>query len=109
PQPIYFYLPHLLHKFAPWSILGIALLILKRVAGGARLEQLWRGTSPEIIWLFLWSFGGLFVMSLIPSKRVDRIFPIVPPLCLLLAAQIGNRWSCRLGSRVPTQLHCALT
>jgi hypothetical protein len=29
-------------------------------------------------------------MSLIPSKRVDRVFPIVPPLCLLLAAQIGS-------------------
>jgi hypothetical protein len=29
-------------------------------------------------------------MSLIPSKRVDRIFPIIPPLCLLLAAQIGK-------------------
>jgi len=28
------------------------------------------------------------VMSLIPSKRVDRIFPAIPPLCLLLAAQI---------------------
>jgi hypothetical protein len=24
-------------------------------------------------------------MSLVPSKRVDRIFPVVPPLCLLLA------------------------
>ena len=30
-------------------------------------------------------------MSLIPSKRVDRIFPIIPPLCLLLAAQISGR------------------
>ena len=29
-------------------------------------------------------------MSLIPSKRVDRIFPIVPALCLMLAAQIGK-------------------
>ena len=28
-------------------------------------------------------------MSLIPSKRVDRIFPIIPPLCLLLAAQFA--------------------
>ena len=37
--------------------------------------------------------GGLIVMSLIPSKRVDRIFPIVPPLCLLLAAQIANVFS----------------
>ena len=39
-------------------------------------------------------------MSCIPSKRVDRIFPVVPPLCLLLAALIGSsrrervaRWS----------------
>ena len=30
-------------------------------------------------------------MSLIPSKRVDRIFPVIPPLCLLLAAQINGR------------------
>ncbi|PYI83405.1 MAG: hypothetical protein DMF09_11870 [Verrucomicrobia bacterium] len=29
-------------------------------------------------------------MSLIPSKRVDRIFPVVPPLCLLLAAQVSG-------------------
>ena len=29
------------------------------------------------------------VMSLIPSKRVDRIFPVIPPLCLLLAAQVA--------------------
>src|SRR5689334_15204356 len=38
-------------------------------------------------------------MSLIPSKRVDRIFPILPPLCLLIAAQFSpqsaavRRWS----------------
>ena len=30
-------------------------------------------------------------MSFIPSKRVDRIFPVIPPLCLLLAAQIPGR------------------
>jgi hypothetical protein len=30
-------------------------------------------------------------MSLIPSKRVDRIFPVITPLCLLLAAQIASR------------------
>jgi hypothetical protein len=35
-------------------------------------------------------FGGLIVMSIIPSKRVDRVFPIIPPLCLLLAVQIGK-------------------
>ena len=28
PQPLYFYLPHLLHKFAPWSVLMIAIAIV---------------------------------------------------------------------------------
>lgn len=46
--------------------------------------------SPETFWLLAWSVGGLLVMSCIPSKRVDRIFPIVPPLCLLLAAVVGE-------------------
>jgi 4-amino-4-deoxy-L-arabinose transferase-like glycosyltransferase len=86
PQPIYFYFPHLLHKFAPWSILGIALVILKWSAEKAGFGRWWHRASPEIIWLMVWTIGGLIVMSLIPSKRVDRIFPIVPPLCLLLGA-----------------------
>ena len=36
PQPLLFYLPHLLHKFAPWSVLmiGIALSIFDRETGG---------------------------------------------------------------------------
>jgi hypothetical protein len=37
-------------------------------------------------------------MSLIPSKRVDRIFPIIPPLCLLLTAQIARLGACSHGS-----------
>jgi len=41
-----------------------------------------------MFWLMTWALGGIVVMSLIPSKRVDRIFPAVPPLCMLLAAQI---------------------
>jgi hypothetical protein len=53
--------------------------------------------SPETFWLLCWSVGGLIVMSLIPSKRVDRIFAVIPPLCLLLAAQVAlarlYRWS----------------
>jgi hypothetical protein len=86
-QPLYFYLPHLLHKFAPWSILLIALAIL-RVRQG-QLRSGWKGMSPEIAWLGCWILGALIVMSLVPSKRVDRIFPIVPPLSLLLAAQFA--------------------
>jgi 4-amino-4-deoxy-L-arabinose transferase-like glycosyltransferase len=85
PQPIYFYFPHLLQKFAPWSFLSIALAIVswrRRAAIRSRME-------PATLWLVCWSIGGLLFMSLIPSKRVDRIFPVIPPLCLLLGAQVA--------------------
>jgi 4-amino-4-deoxy-L-arabinose transferase-like glycosyltransferase len=91
PQPIYFYLPHLLHKFAPWSVLMIGLAIVDLRAVRWKMRESFSKISPDTFWLLCWIFGGLLVMSLIPSKRVDRIFPVVPPLCLLLAAQIGKR------------------
>jgi len=91
PQPLYFYLPHLVHKFAPWSILLIAIAFLNLALRRWKIGAAFRGISPDTFWLLCWSLGGLIVMSLIPSKRVDRIFPVIPPLCLLLAALIGNR------------------
>jgi len=91
PQPLLFYLPHLLHKFAPWSVLMIGIVALDLRSRNWRLRSLFREMSPETFWLLCWSIGGLIVMSLIPSKRVDRIFPVIPPLCLLLAAQINGR------------------
>ena len=93
PQPLYFYLPHVLHKFAPWSVLMIVLAIadLRSRKCPAGAGSVFREMSPATFWLLCWSLGGLVAMSLIPSKRVDRIFPVVPPLCLLLAAQISGR------------------
>jgi 4-amino-4-deoxy-L-arabinose transferase-like glycosyltransferase len=91
PQPLYFYLPHLLHKFAPWSLLMVAIALVELHSRKWRLRSALRDMSPETFWLLCWSLGGMIVMSLIPSKRVDRIFPVVPPFCLLLAAQIGRR------------------
>ena len=82
PQPIYFYLPHLLHKFAPWSVLLIGF-------GAFFWRRRGRIMRPETLWLVCWSIGALILMSVIPSKRVDRIFPVVPPLCLLLGAQVA--------------------
>ncbi len=57
----------------------------------AGVSRVIRKLSPETFWLVAWSLGGLVVMSFVPSKRIDRIFPIVPPLCLLLAAFIAAR------------------
>jgi 4-amino-4-deoxy-L-arabinose transferase-like glycosyltransferase len=93
PQPLYFYLPHLLHKFAPWSVLIIAVAIVDLRSRNWRLPSALREMAPETFWLLCWNAGGLIVMSLIPSKRVDRIFPVVPSLCLLLAAQVSDRVS----------------
>jgi len=97
PQPLLFYLPHLLHKFAPWSVLMIGIAALDLRSRKWRLRSLFPEMSPETFWLLCWSIGGLIVMSLIPSKRVDRIFPVIPPLCLLLAAQVATRNPCSNG------------
>ncbi len=97
PQPLLFYLPHLLHKFAPWSVLMIAIAAVGFRSRGWRLRSVFREMSPETFWLVCWTIGGLIVMSLIPSKRVDRIFPVIPPLCLLLAAQVATRNPCSNG------------
>ena len=96
-QPLLFYLPHLLHKFAPWSLLIIAIALVDFQSRNWRFRSVFREMSPGIFWLVCWSIGGLIVMSLIPSKRVDRIFPVIPPLCLLLGAQLGLRNSCSHG------------
>jgi 4-amino-4-deoxy-L-arabinose transferase-like glycosyltransferase len=87
-QPFYFYLPHLLHRFAPWSLLLIGLAIVARKSKPDGSTESRRTMNAETFWLVAWSLGGLTVMSLVPSKRIDRIFPIVPPLCLLLAVVV---------------------
>ncbi len=86
-QPVSFYLPHLLHKFFPWSAVLIGAAIVGLHSRRWNVRTAFKGISPATLWLISWSIGGLVFMSLIPSKRVDRIFPIVPPLCLLVAAQ----------------------
>jgi 4-amino-4-deoxy-L-arabinose transferase-like glycosyltransferase len=90
PQPVLYYLPHLLHKFAPWSVLIVALGVLSFRPTRSGIRNLFRQANPHILWLVCWSLSGFVVMSLVPSKRVDRIYPVVPPVCLLLAAQIGS-------------------
>jgi 4-amino-4-deoxy-L-arabinose transferase-like glycosyltransferase len=87
-QPLLFYIPHLLQKFAPWSLLILGLFVVALRKTKAATGKWLRNLSPEMFWLITWAVGGIVVMSLIPSKRVDRIFPAIPPLCLLLAAQI---------------------
>jgi 4-amino-4-deoxy-L-arabinose transferase-like glycosyltransferase len=87
-QPVYFYLLHLLRDFFPWSIALIAMASIRDVRERVRRD-------PALLWLVCWGIGGFVFMSLVPSKRGDRIFPIYPPLCLLVPA---------LAAMVPTHL-----
>src|SRR5438034_10311405 len=90
PQPVYFYLPHLLHKFAPWSVLMIAIAFVDLRSREWRLRSAFREMSPETFWLLCWAVGGLIAILLIAFKPVDRIFPVFTPLCLPLALQIHH-------------------
>jgi 4-amino-4-deoxy-L-arabinose transferase-like glycosyltransferase len=90
-QPFWFYFPHLLHKFLPWSILLLGIPALsKNVRRAVRVR-------PELLWLACWAIGGLIAMTLVPSKRVDRIYPVIPPFCLLLVGMAG---ACQCGARI---------
>lgn len=88
-QPMWFYFPHLLQKFAPWSLLLVGLAFcFPQVRRGLR-------DRPPLLWLVLWSMGGLLLMTFIPAKRVDRIFPVLPPLCLLTVEWCALVWKDR--------------
>jgi len=77
-QPVWFYGPHLIHKFLPWSlVLILAPALLPTLRAQMRRD-------PQTWWLVCWTVGSILVMTIIPSKRVDRIYPVLPPLCLLL-------------------------
>lgn len=82
PKPVTFYLLPLLHRFGPWSLLLLALA----AAGPVRRRV---ARDPALLWLVCWAAGGLLLMSLVPAKRLDRVFPAVPPLCLLLPGMLA--------------------
>ena len=89
-QSFFFYLPHLLHKFFPWTAVMLGLAIADLRARRWNIRAAFREMSSGTFWLICWSIGGLILMSLIPSKRVDRIFPVIPPFCLLVADQTAR-------------------
>ena len=90
-QPFWFYFPHLFHKLMPWSVLLLGITALSANARRAVRER------PQLLWLACWALGGLLLMTLVPSKRVDRIFPVVPPLVLLF---VGMASACQCGARI---------
>ncbi len=82
-QPFYFYFTQLLVRWAPWSLLLLAVRV--------RAARVWWSLCRETgtLWLVCWAAGGLLCMTGVPSKRTDRIFPVVPPFCLVLTALLS--------------------
>ncbi len=82
-QPFYFYFTQLFTRWAPWSLLLLAVRV--------RAVRVWWSLCQETgtLWLVCWAAGGLLCMTVVPSKRTDRIFPAVPPLCLVLTALLS--------------------
>lgn len=85
-QPFWFYLPHLFHKFLPWSLALLALpYLLKTVRSKLREDS-------SAWWLVCWTLGGIVFMTLLPSKRVDRIYPVLLPAALLVPIVFQMAW-----------------
>ena len=73
------YLLKLLHRLLPWSA---ALLLLVCWSRQVR-RALWAEEARR--WIVLSVLVPLLAMSLVPGKRADRIYPVVPSIALLAA------------------------
>lgn len=80
-HPLY-YVPHFLSRMAPASLLAVPALIALRRSRAERLP---------IVAVAWWFIAPFVLLSLVPSKRVDRLFPIFPAVCIL-AAWALDRW-----------------
>lgn len=73
----------LLHRLFPWSAAALLWLIVDR-QGRRRLME-----DAGARWLIVWTGVALILMSLVPNKRVDRIFPVVAPFALLTGHMVA--------------------
>ena len=71
---ILYYIPHFLARMAPVSLFAVSAIV-QRVRGIA----------------FWWLATGFVFLSLIPSKRADRLFPLLPAACIV-AGWVIDRW-----------------
>lgn len=80
----------LLARTLPWTALLVAMFLVKPVRAAFRRDAV-------LTWLVCWALGGLIFMECVPSKRFDRILPVLPPLCLLLVAAARHLPHFKLG------------
>lgn len=93
----------LLHRLFPWSVALILWVILDRPGR----HRLWADAGAR--WLLVWMGVALLLMSLVPNKRVDRIFPVVAPFALLTAQLLAASVWTGVGWRRPQKVIGSLT
>jgi len=77
-QPVWFLWPHFIGRFLPWSLLGMASVVL--------WFRGWKFCENKYFaFLCSWALGGLIFFSLVKGKRADYVFPLEPAAALLAA------------------------
>jgi len=97
---LFWYLPHFISRMAPASLLALTAL----------LGQQSRRTR-ELRLFIVWMVVTLVLFSIVPSKRVDRILPMIPAVSILAAwalthettQEASPRGSLYAGQTVPGQ------
>lgn len=84
-----YYIPQFLARMAPASLLAVAALASMRWRRG-------ESAPPNLpAW---WLIAPFVLLSIIPSKRFDRLFPLFPAVCIL-AGWAVDRWLARERTR----------
>lgn len=84
-RPLWFYVGPFLLKTLPWS--GFLIYLVCN-----RTRRIQTSSRVEFRFSLFWLAGSFVVMSLIPSKRIDRIFPLIVPLSLMLGYLWPENW-----------------
>ncbi len=79
-----YYVPHFFARMAPASFFAVIAMVALR----SKRDDERNRAMLVAAWWFLVPF---LVLSLVPSKRVDRLFPIFPAVCIL-AGWALDRW-----------------
>jgi 4-amino-4-deoxy-L-arabinose transferase and related glycosyltransferases of PMT family len=85
-RPFYYYLINIWMSFAPWSILMPAVFFFT-----CRKEF----QDKNRLFLVLWFFSGLLMLSLAGTKRTIYLVPLLPPIAMLTGS-----WFNEVESRV---------
>jgi hypothetical protein len=92
-QSFYFYLMHMITTLMPWFLIFLVFMF-----SGKRWKKM--SGNPMLVGLLCWSLGSLLIMSLIPSKRMDRMIAAWPAFAILIGVffsgdteSAGNRLS----------------